>query len=155
VVASDANLEDFQAAMGFWEENTGRKLFDYKGNWTGGQPFSGNPGAPSAIVSNVVMFQSPWPFAANTAGMTTVEASDGEFQAAVVMLNPNIPVCTGDCSGDYSRTSEQKLMAHELGHFLGLQHVQDPSNIMYPTLNPGGSLQSEAVSSSQLSQVVQ
>jgi hypothetical protein len=154
VVATNANLEDFYAAMEFWEAGAGRKLFDYKGDWTGSQPFSGSPGHPVGIQANVVLFQSPWPFGANTAGMTTVESSDGAYKGAVVMINPDIPVCTGDCSGEYSRTSEQKLLAHELGHFLGLQHTQDPQDIMYPSLAPGGSLQAVSVNKAALSQVV-
>lgn len=29
------------------------------------------------------------------------------------------------------------ILAHELGHALGLQHVADPNNLMYPTINSG------------------
>lgn len=29
------------------------------------------------------------------------------------------------------------ILAHELGHALGLQHVDDPENLMYPTINSG------------------
>lgn len=32
------------------------------------------------------------------------------------------------------------VMAHEVGHFLGLEHVADQNNLMYPTVPNGGAL---------------
>jgi len=36
----------------------------------------------------------------------------------------------------YDVESVEKIMTHELGHSVGLQHSSDQSNIMYPTLKP-------------------
>jgi hypothetical protein len=145
---------DFYAAMGFWESRAGKKIFDYKGDWTGDQkPYTGNASKPDGILANVAFFQNPWPFAGNTAGMTTVITSNGTYQGAVIMLNPSIPLCSGNCWGDSFRTSRQRLLAHEMGHFIGLSHSADASNIMYSSLSPGGSLESDGVDTAALKAV--
>jgi len=52
-----------------------------------------------------------------------------------------VEVALGDyeCDGSfqlYDVESVEKIMTHELGHSVGLQHSSDQSNIMYPTLKP-------------------
>jgi len=52
-----------------------------------------------------------------------------------------VEVALGDyeCDGSfqlYSVESVEKIMTHELGHSVGLQHSSDQSNIMYPSLKP-------------------
>ncbi len=156
VVSNNANKADFIAAMDFWEEKAGRTLFDYKGDWTGSAPFEGSPDKPSAIFANVIFFLNPWPFSGNTAGQTTLLSSEHGWEGSIIMLNPNIPLCSGNCEGESFRTSKQKLLAHELGHFLGLGHnQQNEEDIMYPSLAPGGSLANASVDIATLGQIVQ
>jgi len=154
VTSSPAKTQDLTDAIAFWEQQAGKKLFDYKGEWTGGAPYSGDPGNISAIQANVVMFQNPWPFNSDYAGQTTTLTTNTQINNAVVMINPNVEFCSADCADSTSPnptptkaapttttpTSERKTFTHELGHFLGLVHVQDTTNIMYPTIQPGGTL---------------
>ncbi|TRZ69408.1 MAG: hypothetical protein D4R96_03445 [Nitrosopumilaceae archaeon] len=52
-----------------------------------------------------------------------------------------VEVTLGDynCDGSfqlYDVKTVEKIMTHELGHSIGLEHVSDPNNIMYPSLKP-------------------
>ena len=52
-----------------------------------------------------------------------------------------VEVVLGDYSCDgsfqlYDVETVQKIMTHELGHSVGLQHVADSENIMYPSMEP-------------------
>ena len=147
-ISTDQNRADLYAAFSFWESKVGRQLFDYKGTWTGGAPYTGSAASPGSITANVIFFQNPWPFGATVAGQTTLIQRDGEFRGAIVMLNEGISRCNGNCQGETVRISQQKLMAHELGHFLGLGHSAAASDIMYPSISPGGSLAGEGRQSS-------
>jgi len=154
ITSSSSRLSDFNDAMGFWESRAGKKLFDFKGTW-GGQnpPYSGSPDNPTNILGNVIYYQSPWPFGANVAGRTTVFTSDKDIQAAIIMINPGLSYCTADCTNTTNETSSRRDFAHELGHFLGLQHVNDSSNIMNPELQPGGTLSDLSVDQDTLDKV--
>ncbi len=139
-LATGNMASDFQDAMTFWEAKAGKKLFDYKGTWTGNDVYNGAATAPSAINANVIFFQNPWPFSPSIIGQTTVNTSNTEIKASMIMINPNTSFCPGSCKGAYNSISERKVIAHELGHFLGLQHVNDINNLMYPESEPGGDL---------------
>ena len=52
-----------------------------------------------------------------------------------------VEVALGDYSCDgsfqlYDVDTVEKIMTHELGHSIGLQHVTDSKNIMYPSMEP-------------------
>ena len=52
-----------------------------------------------------------------------------------------VEVALGDynCDGSfqlYDVSSVERIMTHELGHSIGLPHVVDPENIMFPSMSP-------------------
>jgi hypothetical protein len=150
VVSDEESNRDFQEAMAFWEEKAGKKLFDYKGVWRGGSPYAGDAQQPGDAIANVVFHQMPWPFSQRVAGQTTIFEEDGFIQSALVMLNPDLEFCTGSCVGARNLTSHRNTLAHELGHFIGLEHVQDEANIMFPTVLEESSLERVTVDLSAL-----
>jgi hypothetical protein len=132
-------MNDLQDAFRYWEQKAGKQVFDFKGQWRGGTPYAGDPSKPNAILGNVIFFQNPWPFAQSFVGMTTVQTESSGIQAAMVMINGTQAFCPGDCNFD-TRISARKTFAHELGHFIGLSHNDNPGDIMYPDAKPGGSI---------------
>jgi predicted Zn-dependent protease len=71
--------------------------------------------------------------------MTTVQTESEGIQAAMVMINGTQSFCPGDCIRD-TRISARKTFAHELGHFIGLSHTENPNDIMFPDASPGGNI---------------
>ncbi len=136
--------DDFQQAMSFWENKIGKKIFDYRGNWNG-QAYNGN-----SVSQNALFLQNPWGYAKNIAAQTIVLSQQNAIQGAVIMVNPGTSFCPGDCTGETGKTSMRKVFAHELGHFIGLAHSQDATNIMYPDALPGGSLEKLTINAAEL-----
>ncbi|MBU6153658.1 MAG: matrixin family metalloprotease [Bdellovibrionales bacterium] len=139
IMNSNQAMSDLQDAFRYWHQKAGKQIFDLRGEWTFGAPYSGSPTKPDAILGNVIFFQNPWPYPGRYVGMTTVQNSDNGPVAAMVMINGANPFCNGDCLHD-RRVSTRKTFAHELGHFIGLNHNDDPRDIMYPDATPGGTI---------------
>jgi len=150
VVKTAQDQADFSDAMAFWESKIGKKIFDYQGSWNG-QTYS----AGGSISQNSIYVPTQWTYATNIAAQTTVVSQGGNIQGAVIMVNSLTNFCNADCTGQETSTSMRKVFAHELGHFIGLSHVQDTGNIMYPSALPGGSLAGLTVDSAALLPLVQ
>jgi hypothetical protein len=157
-IRADASLhdggaaeEDLLAAIAFWEARAGKTLFRL-GSWPSGQaPYTGAVTDPDSLVDNVIFFLNPWPntgdWTSQIAGKTVLISNGGGIHHAVIFLNGETTLCSSLCEGEGESedTSRRRLIAHELGHFLGFAHVADRHNIMYPEIQPGGSLDDEEV----------
>lgn len=142
----DAQAEaDFRDAMAFWESKVGFRLFDHRSNWNGQHYDNGNH-----IAENVAYMPNPWIYATNIAAQTVVLSRENKIEGAVIMVNPGTDFCGGDCAGQAYRTSRRKVFTHELGHFLGMSHKNDQSNVMYPDALPGGVLTGLTIDAQEL-----
>ncbi|MGZ3696257.1 MAG: matrixin family metalloprotease [Bdellovibrionota bacterium] len=151
ISSNTAAQADLNTAMSFWNSRAGKQLFDYKGAWTGQTPpYTGNPNQPDSLLGNVIYFEHNWPFSTNIAAQTITFSQKNQLLSSVIMLNGTMSLCTGTCTGG---TSELRVMAHELGHFLGLAHSQNTADIMYPEVQSGSSLDSLQVDTATLSQL--
>jgi hypothetical protein len=136
--------DDLLAAVTFWQSHAHNKPLFSLGTWPNEQiPFTGPANNPTTIVDNAIYFLSPWSLDPKVAGNTTLHSTGNTIDSAVIFLNRDTQLCDADCTGpgDALRTSRRRLLAHELGHFLGFAHVPDRNNIMFPEIQPGGSLE--------------
>ncbi len=67
-LVTDKTLPDFQAAMSFWEDKVGKRLFDYRGSWDPNTRYNGG----DSVGQNALYLQSPWNYASNIAAQTIV-----------------------------------------------------------------------------------
>lgn len=141
LLADPDSANDLDDAIDFWENKAGRPLFKVTGAWDASRPaYQGDAANPDKIFANVILFQGPWHDAAKVAGKTHVHSQGNHIENAVILLNPDTNVCTGSCWGASSFVSRRKLLAHELGHFIGFGHTDDAGDIMYPEILSGGSM---------------
>jgi hypothetical protein len=149
-------LADLQDAFRFWEERAGKPLFTLKGDWNSSDPpFRGSVNNPEALLGNVIFFQNPWSLDNQVAGNTIVHSTDGVISNAIILLNPDTHYCAGDCNDSLWLLSRRKLIAHELGHFLGLGHAASENDIMFPKILVGGELSHLSVDEAGLKRVTQ
>jgi hypothetical protein len=151
LLSEPSGTADLRDAMDFWEYKAGRQLFVLEGAWDSSQPpYAGPVNSPSRLLGNVILLQGPWPFDPRVAGKTILHSSNGTIEHSIILLNAETHLCAADCLGQDGSVSRRRLLAHELGHLLGLGHASSKNDIMYPEILPGGSLAAMEINESML-----
>lgn len=148
-ILSDSDAySDLTNAIAYWERKAGKRLFLVGGSWESMRaPYSGAPSNPNRLLDNVIFLELNWPFDPSVKAKTIVHSSHGTIENSVVLLSGNGHYCPGNCLGDPSSVSRRKLIAHELGHFIGFGHSSSTDDLMYPeilTFSPLDSLEVDA-----------
>ena len=123
------------------------------GHWTSGEvactswqvQFGGTFNSPSGLAAvdgndrvNRMLWLggTQWRYPSNTLAMTTTTffTGSGEIFDADMEMNNNVRWKVGGGAASYD---VETITTHEAGHFLGLNHSQQPSTVMFPTVSLG------------------
>ena len=158
LATNDKAMQDIQSAVDFWNEKAGKTVLKNLGPWdSDNNIYDGAIESPKSINANVLFTPGEWPMSSEIAGKTIMIKSSGYFKSAMIAINSSKSYCYGICdkAEEQNATSFRKLMAHELGHFLGLSHVNDPQNLLNPVLSPGGDISSTHIDENAFSKLTQ
>lgn len=124
-------LSDVKAALNYWEQKTSRPLFIFRGEWDGQVALAADGTIdPLNTPVNDIMHESPWPYSPGMLAVTVNLQIGGTIARSIISINDGFQFCYGECVLERG-ISFRKVLTHEVGHFIGLGHNPDPSNIMY------------------------
>ncbi|MBI2375171.1 MAG: matrixin family metalloprotease [Deltaproteobacteria bacterium] len=127
-ISGESDLEAARAAIGSWSSScSALELVD------GGLDPSGSRSNDDGV-NRILFVESNWPGAASGATATTLRrrntgSSPETWEEADILINGQD--FNWGTDGDVHRRDLQSVVAHELGHVIGLQHSARPEDTMY------------------------
>lgn len=151
---SPSALNDLQAALGFWENRVGRELFRYQGRYSTDLPRSAGVVNPLLAPVNKVFHEAPWQYGPQVLALNIRVEAQGTIRRSLISMDREHQMCLGDCNSNRLRVSFRKVLAHELGHFLGFDHHPEAKNIMFAFYQPQSGLNEAEVDWAEIASVI-
>lgn len=149
-------LRDLRDGVQYWESRSSTNLFVYRGAWNGDGPIEGSIDSPSDLKANIIFFANKWRWESDVAGKTITLSKDSQIENGMIILNRNHQYCSGMCPSNMGPTvSLRRVLTHELGHLIGMEHSGDQQDIMHPILPPDGGIENSRYNRAQLSALLE
>lgn len=145
--------QDLLDAIDFWEDKIGFQVFDYKGVFAGAKPVTGGLPDVRAATANQSFFLSPWNSGAAVLGLNIRLQIGSTIIRSIIAINDDQTFCYGTC-GPADPVAFKKVIAHELGHFLGLGHSNNANDVMFAFYSPTLDLATADVEFAELTAVL-
>jgi hypothetical protein len=147
-------ISDLSAAFQFWEDKANRQLFRFQGAYRGPASISGasKEDLQRAPV-NGVFFENPWSYGPNVPARQANLTYGSSIRRSIISVDPGSPMCAIQC-GRSMRVSFRRVMVHELGHLIGLDHHPSPNNIMFAVYQDSVDLSTVQIDWAELSSIL-
>jgi uncharacterized protein (TIGR03382 family) len=133
VVSHSAMVEILQASSDTWMQVTGAPELTVATD-------RGSVDTVAFDGINAVFFQREWAGHPSQLALTFTHVSDGEILEMDMAINAEHHLFTSDPDTDWNAFDLQNLITHELGHGLGLDHLEAEDASMFHRIDPGETL---------------
>lgn len=118
-----------RSAASIWEGAVGKQLFRFSYGDCG-------PMLPRQDTKNIIyFFTEMWPSKSKEQGVTRAYVVENIIEETDIFINGENHHFYVSSAEPYYGAHAESLFLHELGHALGIEHINDKRSVMYPMLN--------------------